>query len=97
MGNTVAPAQRFLIDRLQKQVVVVPDSDSSGYDLVKQAIANNWSVSFPEWEPGIKDVNDAIKTYGKLATLHSIITNICSNPLKVQLLAKSRYRKQEDQ
>ena len=85
MSNEVSPQQRALINRLQKEVIVVPDRDKAGLKLVDQALEFGWSVSFPEWEADIKDVNDAMKRYGRLYTLWSIINSKESMALKIQL------------
>lgn len=89
MSNEIGPQQRHLISRLQREVVVIPDRDKPGLKLVEQAIDFGWNVSFPAWEPNIKDVNDAVRYYGKLYTLWSIVQAKESMPLKIQLRAKS--------
>lgn len=62
-----------IINRLGKRVIVSPDRDKKGWDLVNYAIENNWEVSFPKWQRGIKDASQAAEKYGKLLTVHSII------------------------
>ncbi len=86
--------QRRLIENLGKQIVVVPDRDQPGYKLVEQALEFNWSVSFPEWPEGIKDVNEAQLKLGRLATLYLIVTGIETNQLKQQLRARSWFKGQ---
>jgi hypothetical protein len=49
-------------------------------------------VSLPEWEEGIKDINDAVKTYGKLTTLLMIKQATMSNEVKVKLVAKEWFK-----
>jgi hypothetical protein len=88
MSNEIGPQQRYLISNLQREVIVVPDRDKSGLKLVEQALEWGWSVSMPDWEPGIKDVNDAVKKYGKLYTLWAIANSKESNNLKIQLRMK---------
>ena len=73
--GVVNQAQIDIINRLQKEVIVCPDRDKSGWHLVKAAIDNDWKVSFPNWAPGIKDAAKASETYGRLLTLHSIISS----------------------
>lgn len=92
MSNEVSAQQRFLISRLQKEVVVVPDRDRAGVKLVEQALDWGWSVSLPDWEPGIKDINDAVRHYGKLYTVWSIVNSKETMPLKIQLKLKSWLR-----
>jgi hypothetical protein len=74
-----------VINRLQKEVIVCPDRDKKGWDLVKAAIDNNWSVSFPKWENGIKDASSASEKYGRLLTIHSIIASATSSKEKIEL------------
>lgn len=74
-----------IINKLQKQVIVCPDRDKKGWDLVEVAIENGWSVSFPKWEFGIKDAAKASEKYGRLLTLHSIISSAISGKEKIKL------------
>jgi hypothetical protein len=88
MSNEISPVQRHLISRLQKEVVVVPDRDESGIKMAEQAVEWGWSVSMPDWPEDIKDVNDAVKRYGKLYALWTIVQSKESMPLKIQLRMK---------
>jgi len=81
----------MLINRLNKDVVVVPDRDSAGKKLVEDAIGRGWSLSMPEWEDDINDVGDAVLRYGRLYTLLSIARAAESSPLKNRLRAKKWF------
>lgn len=72
-----------IINRLQKQVVVCPDRDKKGWDLVEVAIDNNWAVSFPKWDFGIKDAAHASEKYGRLLTTYSIISSAVTGKEKI--------------
>jgi len=74
-----------IINRLQKQVIVCPDRDKKGWDLVEVAIDNDWAVSFPKWDADIKDAAKAAEKYGRLLTTHSIISSAVSGKDKIQL------------
>lgn len=74
-----------IINRLHKEVIVCPDRDKKGGDLVNTAIENGWSVSFPKWDNDIKDAAAASVKYGKLLTTHSIITSAVSGKLKIKV------------
>ncbi len=74
-----------IINRLQKQVIVCPDRDKKGKDLVDAAIENNWAVSFPKWGMDIKDASKAAEKYGRLLTTYSIISSAVSGKEKIQL------------
>jgi len=91
LSNDVKDTQAMAINSLQRQVVVVPDRDKAGADLLDSALHYGWGVSFPDWDNNIKDVNDAIKTYGKVYTLTKIINSIETSKLKIELLAKNYF------
>ena len=80
-----------MLNRLQKQIIVVPDRDKAGSKLVEQAIDYGWSVSLPEWNQEINDVGDAVSKYGRLYALHSIVTAAEESPLKIRLRAKKWF------
>ena len=95
LGGELSDSQCILIKQLQKEVIVLPDRDKAGKKIIKQAIENGWSVAFPAWEPHIKDANDAIKTYGKLYTLYSILQNKQDTKLKIELYSKKWFEKEK--
>lgn len=76
--------QARLIRNLDKEVIVIPDQDAAGMKLVDRAVELGWSVSMPNWE-GCKDVNDAVKKYGRLATLLTIIQSKETSRIKIEL------------
>ncbi len=81
-----------IINRLQKEVIVCPDRDKKGWDLVKVAIDNDWKVSFPKWERGIKDAAQAAEKYGRLLTAQSIISSAVSGEDRITIMWKlSKY------
>jgi len=90
MGNSVTAEQAHLIDKLGKRVILCPDRDEAGKELIAQAIELGWYVSYPDWSPEIKDAADACSRYGRLATLFSIINNATNNKIKIQV--KSRLK-----
>lgn len=91
-GSEINEQQTMLLNKLQKQIIVVPDRDSSGKKLVEQAIANEWSVSLPDWESEVNDISDAVSKYGRLYTLHSIVTTAEESPLKIRLKVKKWFK-----
>jgi len=90
-GSEISDQQAMLLNRLQKQIIVVPDRDSAGKKLVEQAIELGFSVSMPEWEQGINDIGDAVSKYGRLYTLYSITNSADESPLKIRLRAKKWF------
>jgi len=85
LSNIVSVEQADLIEDLGKKIIVVPDMESTGTRLIDSAIEFGWSVSFPDWEEDIKDAGEAVQRYGKLFTLKTIISNILSTKLKIEL------------
>jgi hypothetical protein len=90
-GSEINDQQAMLLNRLAKDVIVVPDRDSAGGKLVEQAIELGWSVSLPLWDSDINDVGDAVSKYGRLYTLYSIANAAESSPLKIRLRAKKWF------
>jgi hypothetical protein len=90
-GSEINDAQALLLDRLGKEIVVVPDRDHAGKKLVEDAISRGWGVSMPEWDQDINDVGDCVDKYGRLYTLYSIASAAETSPLKIRLRAKKWF------
>jgi len=90
-GSEINPQQAILINRLAKDIYVVPDRDKAGSKLVEAAIEHGWGVSMPNWDQNINDISDAVAKYGRLYTLYSIATASESSPLKIRLRAKKWF------
>lgn len=88
MTNQPNDTQIARINSLGKEVIVVPDRDRAGSKMIKSAIDNNWSVSVPPWGEDVKDVADAVKKYGRLYTLYTILHYRESNKIKIKLVKK---------
>ncbi len=94
LGADIMDKQAMLINRLQKQVILVPDRDKDGLRTVSKAIELGWSVSMPpDWAEDIKDSNDAVRRYGKLYTINSIIQAAESYAVKIQILTNEWFKK----
>jgi hypothetical protein len=92
MHSEISDAQARLIRSLGRQVIVVPDQDTSGLSLIDRAVELGWSVSMPEWD-NCKDANDAVQRYGKLATILSILENAESSRIKIELRKKALVKR----
>jgi hypothetical protein len=90
-GSEVNDTQALLLNRLTKDIVVVPDRDSAGKKLVERAIDLGWSVSLPDWTSDINDIGDCVNKYGRLYALYSIASAAESSPLKIRLKAKKWF------
>jgi hypothetical protein len=81
-------AQVRLIRSLGREVVVVPDQDEAGMRLVDRAVELGWAVSMPEWPADVKDVNDAVIRWGRLATLLTIMQAKETSRIKIEMRKK---------
>lgn len=88
-------AQVRLIRSLGKEVIVVPDHDRAGMSLVDRAVELGWSVSIPNWHEDVKDVNDAVKRYGRLGTLLSIMQAKETSKIKIEMHKRNILRRFE--
>lgn len=88
MHNEPNATQIARINSLGKRVIVVPDRDKPGAKMIDPALANGWAVSLPPWEADVKDCADAVKRYGRIYTLLTILNYCETNEIKIQLLKK---------
>jgi DNA primase len=88
-SNNMSLEQSKIIEKTGNRIILLPDADAAGLKLVRQAIQRGWSVSFPPWEPDVKDANDAVQKYGKLFTVKSILDFSIDNSTKAEVMAKS--------
>lgn len=88
MHNTISDAQARLIRTLGREIIVVPDQDRAGLELIDRAVELGWAVSIPDWPAGVKDVNDAVIKLGKFVTLLSIAQSRETSRIKIELRKK---------
>jgi len=88
LHNDINKQQVELIKSLERQVVVVPDQDKAGMKLVEVAQEQGWFVSIPDWPEDVKDVNDAVIKFGRLATLMMIMEAKETNKIKIEIRKK---------
>ena len=88
MTNEPNDAQITRLNALAREVIVVPDRDRPGAKMLKSAIANGWSASLPPWGDDVKDIADAVKKYGRLYVLATILHYKVSGEIKINLMKK---------
>ena len=91
LGSEIKEQQTALLNSLGEHVIVVPDRDEAGQKLVYDAMEAGWSVSMPDWSQDIGDANDAVRKYGRLHTLYSIVKNAEESQLKIKLRMKKWF------
>ena len=93
LTNEISDQQSMLLNRLNREIIVVPDRDHAGRNLIERSIELGYSVSMPDWKENIKDISDAVLEYGRLYTLYSIVSAAESSPLKIRLKEKRWFAK----
>jgi hypothetical protein len=91
LGSEVKDQQALAINALNKKVILLPDRDNNGMKLMEQAIELGWSVSMPEWDADVKDVNDAVIKYGRMYTLHTLVSSSEDSELKIKLRSRKWF------
>lgn len=88
MTNEPNDTQVARLQALGKEIICIPDRDRPGAKMLKSAMTNNWTVSLPPWGDDVKDVADAVKKYGRLYVLATILHYRTDNKIKIELLKK---------
>ena len=95
LTNDIADQQARIINGLGSEVIVIPDQDEAGLNLIKKAMHYNWSVAFPNWDDDVKDVADAVLRYGKLFVIVDAIKTAVSGEIKLTMALKKLEKKLE--
>lgn len=98
MGARLNERQIAWLESFGKQIILVPDRDDEGQRLIDIALKRGWMVAFPAlskdtasgnwWEPDVKDSAEAVRRYGRLYTLTSIIKSATDNPMAISMKRK---------
>lgn len=91
LGSNISDKQAAIISKLHRNIIVVPDRDRSGMEICNRALELGYKVSIPDWNNTIKDVNDAVKFYGKFPTLISILQSATNSRIKIEM-ARKKYK-----
>ena len=92
LTNDIADQQARIIDNLGKEIIVIPDQDVAGLNLIKKAIHYNWSVAFPNWADDVKDCAEAVQRYGRLFVIVDAIKTAQKGEIKISV-AKNNLEK----
>jgi hypothetical protein len=97
LTNNISEQQYRIIQGLGHEVIVIPDQDEAGLNLINRAMEYGWSVSFPTWDPSVKDVAEAVTTYGKLFTMVDIIKTAQAGSIKLNMAKQKLKNKLENE
>jgi hypothetical protein len=84
--NTINDNQVGVLKKLGKRIIVVPDQDKTGLEICDRALELGFDVSLPNLADDVKDANDALIKYGRLATLLSILECATSSKIKIEMM-----------
>ena len=91
LTNNISEQQYRIIQGLGHEVIVIPDQDEAGIQLINKSIEYGWSVAFPNWEDDVKDVADAVMKYGKLFVMMDAIKTAQTGSIKLNV-AKQKFK-----
>jgi DNA primase len=86
--NSINDSQAALLTKLNRKIIVVPDQDKSGLEIINRALDLGFHISIPDWDEGIKDVNDSVIKYGQLSTILSILQSATNSKIKIEVKRK---------
>ena len=95
LTNDVADQQSRIINSLGHEVIVIPDQDEAGLNLIDRAIELDWAVAFPNWDSDVKDVADAVQRYGKLFVIVDAIKTAQRGEIKLRMAKRALEHKLE--
>ena len=96
LGSDVSEEQARIINKLGKEVIVIPDQDKAGSKLIDSAMKYDWAVAFPNWDPDIKDSDSAVQKYGSLFVVLDAIKSSHKGSIKLALYKKSFEKQLEN-
>jgi hypothetical protein len=85
LHNDISEHQAALINRLGKTVIVIPDQDKAGVEVIKRAMELDWAVAFPTWDNECKDAAAAVEKYGSLFVITDAINTSVAGNIKINL------------
>ena len=88
LKSDITQQQINIIEDLDREIIVVPDWNSSGTRLIDVAIENGWSVSFPVWAETCADISQAVEKYGRLFVMKTIVDSVERSRLRIMLKRK---------
>ena len=93
LTNSISDQQYRIIQSLGHEIIVIPDQDEAGLNLINKALEYGWNVAFPNWEGDVKDVNDAVKKYGKMYVTVDAIKTAVAGSIKLSVAKKHFLQK----
>jgi hypothetical protein len=96
LHNEINEDQARLINKLGKEVIVIPDQDKAGSKLISDAMKYDWAVAFPTWGEDVKDAASAVQQYGSLFVVLDAIKTSQAGSIKLTLYKKNFEKRLEN-
>lgn len=93
LGDRCSEPMADWLNQQEKMIIVVPDMQNNGGNLVEIALKNGWYVAFPQWGEGIKDANEAVLKYGRTFVVQSIVENCTNSSVKISINSRMKIGK----
>ena len=90
--NTVSKEKAELINSLNKRVIIVPDANKAGLQLMRDAIHYGWNISYPPFLTKYRDINAVSSILAPHEILKAIIDNEITSDLKKRFLLKEKEK-----
>ena len=98
LGAKLSVEQAMWLNSSPVKKIVLADRDESGQRMIDNALKYNWMVAFPKladghgfqnwWDKDVKDAADAVKRYGKLYTIRSIMESVAKSKMEISVKRK---------
>lgn len=88
LTNGIGDQQARILNSIGSEIIVIPDQDEAGLQLIDKAIHYNFAVAFPNWDDDVKDVADAVQKYGKLFVVVDAIKTAQHGEIKIKMAKK---------
>jgi hypothetical protein len=95
LTNGIGDQQAGILNSLGSEIIVIPDQDAAGLELINKAIHYNFAVAFPNWEDDVKDVAEAVQRYGKLFVVVDAIKTAQKGNIKITMAKKKLEQRLE--
>jgi len=95
LHNELSEQQQAILRRQGKEIIVVPDQDKAGLVLANQALEAGFSISIPNWPADVHDINEAVKKFGKLGAILSIISTKTSSKVKAKVMLNNLIKRKK--
>ena len=90
IGKFVTDEQIYWLNRSNRQKIVIPDRWGDGKKMVDNGLKAGWDITFPDFG-SCKDVTDAMKKYGRLFVMTTLMNNVKSG-LVAEMKAKLYFK-----